>query len=314
MKQYGIIATWYMAYDGVTKAKNMLEASTNANQAIVEAIKDVENNPKYKSVGYGGLPNERGVVELDAAFMDGYTLGVGAIASAHDVKNPIEVAEKLSNETFNIFLVGNGADEYIQQEEFNKTNMLTKHAKAEYQKRVKEMNEHQLKAYDGHDTVSMVCLDQMKHMTAGTSTSGLFMKKPGRVGDSPIVGSGFYVDDEIGGCASTGVGEEIMKGVLSYEVIRLMKDGLTPQKACEKALFSFINKLEKRKGKAMAMSIIAMNNNGEWGVATNIEFTFTVATHDLNPTIFVSNLVDGKIVIEEVVDTSKWQKTEEHNL
>lgn len=314
MKKYGIIATWYMAYDGIEKATNILKNDGLASVAIVEAIKDVEDNPKFKSVGFGGLPNEECVVELDAGIMDGKTLNFGAVGAIHDIKNPIEVANKLSKNKFNNVLVGKGADKFAEEEKFLKQNMLSKHAEIEYNKKIKDINDNNLSAYDGHDTVSMVCLDTQGNIVSATSTSGLFMKKKGRIGDSPIVGSGFYADNEIGGACATGVGEEIMKGVLSYEVVRKMKDGMTPQKACEATLKEFNTRLTKAQGNTRAISLIAFSTEGEWGVSTNVEFTFVVSSNEIAPTIYQANPINNKIEIKKVFDISKWESKEEHKL
>lgn len=223
---WSIIATWEMAFDGVKQGEKLLKSGKSAGSALEEAIWSVENNPEFSSVGYGGLPNEAGTVELDAAFMNGDTFQLGAVAGIQEVANPISVAKRLSLEKFNSFLVGQGATDFAHANGFAKTNMLTEAAKQAWQKRVNEVRDKKLTAYDGHDTVGVVALDSAGSMAAGTSTSGLFMKKPGRVGDSPLVGSGLYVDSEIGGATATGLGEDIMKGVLSYEIVRLMQEGL----------------------------------------------------------------------------------------
>ncbi len=148
----------------------------------------------------------------------------------------------------------------------------------------------------------MVSLDMDGKMCVGTSTSGLFMKKKGRVGDSPIPGSGFYVDDNIGGAVATGLGEDIMKGCISYEIVRLMGEGHKPQEAAEKAVEKLNRELIKRRGKAGDISVVCMNNKGEWGgIATNIDkFTFAVATADLNPTVYLARNEGGKTRMELV--------------
>lgn len=286
---WGIIATWEMAYEGVSQASLMLQKGLSSADSIEEAIKIVEDNPLYTSVGYGGLPNEKCEVELDAAFMDGSTLSVGAVCGIKNFKNPISIARSLSKERFNIFLVGTGAEEYAQEKGFERKDMLTDEAKKAWEKRKIEMKDKNLSPYDGHDTVGMVCIDKSKNLVTGTSTSGLFMKRRGRVGDSPIPGSGFYGDSEIGGAVATGLGEDIMKGCMSYEVVRLMKEGLHPQRAAEKVVYEFSQVLEKRRGKAGAISIVCMNREGEWGVGTNVEFTFAVATHKEGPKLYIAN-------------------------
>ena len=284
-----MIATWRMAHDGVLAAKELLEGQASCKDAVETAIKAVEDYPFYKSVGYGGLPNERGIVEMDAAFMDGETFKIGAVAGITDVANPISVARQLSDEKFNSFRVGQGATEYAMLAGFERKNMLTDRAKKIWEKRLAEIAASNLDPYDGHDTVGVVALDTQQQMAVGTSSSGLFMKKQGRVGDSPLSGSGFYVDSTIGGAAATGLGEDLMKGCLSYEIVRLMGEGLSPQAACDRAVYGFEERLRKRYGKAGAFSLIALDKNGAWGVATNVEFTFSVATADQEAAIYMAN-------------------------
>ncbi|AUX12601.1 N(4)-(beta-N-acetylglucosaminyl)-L-asparaginase [Latilactobacillus sakei] len=286
---YAMIGTWRMAYEGLAKAMTSLETGGKSTDAIEIAIKEVEDYPFFKSVGYGGLPNAQGLVEMDAAFMDGNTFAIGAVAGISDVKNPISVARQLSNDHFNSFLVGAGASQYAMFNGFEARNMLTERAHKLWAKRVQEINEKNLSPYDGHDTVGMVSLDQDAGMAAGTSTSGLFMKKPGRTGDSALSGSGFYVDSDIGGATATGLGEDLMKGCLSYEIVRLMGSGLSPQAACDQAVYPFVEKLKKRYGKVGEFSLIALNNQGEWGVATNVEFTFAAGNDEQPPQIYMAN-------------------------
>ena len=303
--KYAMIATWRMAVEGITSSKEILEKGGTAGDAIENAIKMVEDYPFYKSVGYGGLPNEDCEVELDAAYMDGDTLSIGAVAGIKDFANPVSIARKLSDDRFNCFLVGAGAEAYAHKEGFERVNMLTDRAKMHYQKRRKETIEKGLSPYDGHDTVGMIALDSEKKMVAGTSTSGLFMKKRGRVGDSPLSGSGFYVDSEVGGASATGLGEDLMKGCISYEIVRLMKEGYHPQEAADKAVEDLNAELKRRRGKAGDLSVVCLNNKGEFGVATNIDgFSFSVVTEDMEPTVYVCKNVDGKTTYE--IASEEW--------
>ena len=296
---WGIIATWQMALDGVEKATEMLKNGGDAGDAIEIAVKEVEDFPYYKSVGFGGLPNEEMEVELDAAYMDGDTLDIGAVAAIKDYANPVAIARHLSKEKVNNLLVGQGGEKYAHKAGFERKNMLTERAKIHYHNRIKEVREQEIKPYTGHDTVGMVCLDTHGKMTSATSTSGLFMKKAGRVGDSPLAGSGFYVDSKVGGASATGLGEDIMKGCMSYEIVRLMKEGMHPQDACEKAVNIFDQELRERRGQAGDISLIAMNNQGQWGAATNIEgFSFVVATAKQKPIVYLTKKIDGKYIHE----------------
>ena len=286
---WAIIATWRMALEGVEEASAMLHNQKDANEAIVKAISEVEDFEYYKSVGYGGLPNEEMEVEMDAAFMDGDTFDIGAVAAIKDFTNPVQIAYELSKQKVNSFLVGEGAEKFASKAGFKRKNMLSERAKTHYHNRLLE-DQQEVTPYIGHDTVGMVCLDQNGHMSAATSTSGLFMKKKGRVGDSPIAGSGFYVDSTIGGATATGLGEDLMKGCISYEIVRLMKTGLHPQDACEQAVNIFDEVLKKCRGKAGDMSLVAINNQGEWGCASNIdEFSFVIATTTQKPTVYLVN-------------------------
>lgn len=302
---YGMIATWRMAFEGVTKGREMLKDGGHAGDAIELAIREVENFEFYKSVGYGGLPNEEMEVELDAAYMDGTTFDIGAVAAIMDFANPISIARRLSKEEVNSLLVGEGAEKFAHKEGFERKNMLTERAKIHYFNRIKEVREQQLKPYSGHDTVGMVSLDINGNMVAGTSTSGLFMKKKGRVGDSPICGSGFYVDSKVGGASATGLGEDLTKGCISYEIVRLMKEGHHPQEACEIAVNNLDAELRRRRGKAGDLSLIAMNNKGEWGVATNIEgFSFVVTTQLKEPIVYLTKNINGRCIHEEA--SKEW--------
>lgn len=308
---YGIIATWRMALEGVSEAETMLAEGASVKDALETAVRAVEDFEYYKSVGYGGLPNEEEVVELDAAFMDGDTLSIGAVGAVQDFANPVSIARKLSLEPVNNFLVGKGAEKYAHKNGFERKNMLSERAKIHYHNRLvedaaKSQAERELKPYAGHDTVGMVALDKEDSMAAATSTSGLFMKKSGRLGDSPVVGSGLYVDSEVGGASATGLGEDLMKGCISYEIVRRMKEGMHPQEACESAVKELDEKLKKRRGSAGDLSLIAMNNKGEWGCATNIKgFSFAVATENLEPTVYLVKFDEnGKQYFE--VASQEW--------
>ena len=280
---WGIIATWCMAHDGVKEAAEILKNDGNAGKAIETAIKNVEDFPFYKSVGYGGLPNEEMEVELDAAYMDGSNFDFGAVCAIKDFANPISIAKDLSHLNENSMLVSEGAEKYAHKRGFERKNMLTDRAKIHYKNRLKDMahiEEMAIKPYSGHDTV-------------------------GRVGDSPVIGSGLYADSEIGGASATGLGEDIMKGIISYEIVKLMENGLSPQEACEKAVFSFEKKLIRKRGRAGDISVIAMNNKGEWGVATNIENFSFVAGNETNPVkVYRTKRKGDKMLHEEA--TKEW--------
>lgn len=284
---WGIIATWRMALEGVTESASALAAGNAASSSVVDAVAAVEDFPYYKSVGFGGLPTENGEVELDAAFMDGDTLAFGAVGNLINIANPVRVAHALSRQRYNSLLVGQGAREWALEQGFSHKEMLTERAMQHYRKRCRETLDKGLSPYDGHDTVGIIGLDKQGSMSVATSTSGLFMKKRGRIGDSPIMGSGFYCDSETGAATATGVGEDLMKGCTSYEIVRRMAGGMTPQQAADSVVFELEDKLMSRFGRAGDLSVVCMNRHGEFGASTNIKtFSFVVATEKQPLTVF----------------------------
>ena len=284
---WGIIATWRMALEGVSSAAPALATGGKASTAVVDAVVAVEDFPLYKSVGYGGLPTENGDVELDAAYMDGDTLAFGAVGNLIDIANPVKVACALSRQRYNNLLVGQGAREWALSQGFAEKPMLTDRAMQHYKKRCRDTIDKGLSPYDGHDTVGIIAVDKQGSMSVATSTSGLFMKKRGRIGDSPIMGSGFWCDSEIGAATATGVGEDLMKGCTSYEIVRRMGQGMTPQQAAESVVYELEDRLMSRFGRAGDLSVVCMNREGEFGAATNIKtFSFVVATARQPLTVF----------------------------
>lgn len=299
-----MVATWRMALEGVTEAGKQLNQKGNAFDAVEVAAKAVEDNQWYKSVGYGGLPNEEMDVELDAGFMNGDTMDIGAVAGIHDFVNPISIARRLSHEETNCVLAAQGADRFASHEGFERKNMLTPRAKRLYLEKVQEPHTTQ-NPYKGHDTVGIVAVDQKGSIAAGTSTSGLFLKRPGRVGDSPIVGSGFYADSSAGAASATGLGEDLMKGCISYEIVRRMKEGQSAQEACDQAVVELNQKLISCRGKAGDISVIAVSKNGDFGAATNIDgFSFVAAKEGEEPIVYVTHVENCHTTYEKA--SEKW--------
>lgn len=264
-----------MAEEGIRKAIEILAGHGTGADAAVEGISLVEDNPQFHSVGYSGRPDINGRVLLDGGFMDGDTLHFGAVGALEGFRSPVRIARSLIKGDANNFLTGKGAEQYAEEMGFEKRDNLTEEMKAYWFEKKKDMEK--LSAYDGHDTVCFLVLDEYGTLTAATSTSGLAMKREGRIGDTPIPGSGFYADSKTGAAAATGMGEEIMKGALSFAAVMYMKQGMSPMEAAQKAVNDLDEELRKRNGHASPMSLIAMNRDGEWGVGTNIEFPFVTA-------------------------------------
>lgn len=226
---------------------------------------------------------------MDSAFMDGDNFQIGAVAGVKDIANPIKVSRCLSEERVNNFLVAAGAEKYAQEQGFTPKKMLTKRAASRWEQRKQEVAKTgRLTPYDGHDTVCVIAVDQQKSLAVGTSTSGLFMKHPGRVGDSPQAGNGFYADSELGGVAATGLGEDMMKRPICFETLQLMQAGYSVQDALNKAVYNFVDLLQARNGQVGEFSYIALDKDGNFACATNVDFQFAVATEKENPKLYLA--------------------------
>ena len=300
---YAILSTWKMSFQGACEAQNLLKDHASAADAAVRCIQNVEDNPEFVSVGFGGLPDENGHVLLDGGFMDGDTLQFGAVGAVEGFRSPIAIARSLKDARFNNFLVGKGAEEYAANAGFERRDNLTPESYARYQKEKTKTQE--LFSYDGHDTVCALALDENGSMCSGVSTSGLFLKKKGRLGDSPVIGSGYYADSKIGAAAATGVGEDIMKGVLSFRAVMYMQNGMSPMEAAETAVRQLKEELEQRLGKCSPVSLIVLGNDGRFGAATTIEFPFVYANEGEEASLYLAApSEDGHTVIRRIEDHS----------
>jgi isoaspartyl peptidase/L-asparaginase-like protein (Ntn-hydrolase superfamily) len=285
---YAIIGTWKMSYEGIKSAFGQLAQGEGLNEAIATAVMSVEDDPRYISVGYGGLPARDGRVTLDAAYMDGQTLRFGGVMCAEGIRNPIRAAMQLSSRKQNCLLAGKGAEEFALSAGLELRDMRTQNALMRWRKALNEESE-KLEAYQGHDTVCVIGLDQSGRMGVGTSTSGLFMKMPGRVGDTAIIGSGFYCDARYGGAAATGLGEDIMRGCLSYDTVSLMRRGASPQEACDEALHSLRTRMRELNETDGGMSLIAMDPGGRFGAATTVDlFPFAVGREGEGTSLYLA--------------------------
>ena len=260
-----VIATWDYGLDLVTAAQKALAEKKDLLDALEAGVNVVENDPKVRTVGYGGMPNEDGVVQLDAAIMDGRTHKAGSVAALERIKNPISVARKVMERTEHVLLVGAGANAFAKKMGFVEQELLTPESRAAWQKAKASFWK---PAPDHHDTVCCIGLDAHGDLATAVSTSGLPWKLAGRVGDSPILGAGSYVDNEVGGACATGNGELTMRTCASFAVVERMRAGADPTAACTAVLNQILRIApEVRTNTNLQLAFIAMNKRGQVGAA-----------------------------------------------
>ena len=257
-----VIATWKTDLAVETAAK-VLEKGGNALDAVEQGCRIEEANEKGQSVGKGGLPDRDGDVTLDACIMDEKG-NYGAVLGVKNIKHVISVARKVMEDTPHVMLVGDGAEKFAVSKGFEREDLLTEASKKAW-KKWKEKSEYKpIINIENHDTIGMLAIDKNGDISGACTTSGLAYKMAGRVGDSPIIGGGLFVDNEIGGASATGLGEEVLKTVGSFLIVELMRQGRTPQEACEEAIGRIVNKPGKNF-KDFQVGYIAVNKQGETG-------------------------------------------------
>lgn len=280
------------------KGMDVLKAGGDTLDAVVAAVTVVEDDPNDDSVGYGGLPNEEGVVELDASVMHGPTRRAGSVASVQRIKNVARLAKTVMERTNHVMIVGDGARRFAVAEGFEEMNLLTEHSRKiwlAWKARTSfnwrpgtdspEWKDHLLEIFGGNReqiayaerviafprTGTINCLAANAGEVSGTtSTSGLSWKIPGRVGDSPIIGAGLFVDGEVGGAGSTGKGEENIKISGGHTIVELMRKGMKPADACLEAMGRVVHnyKGDKKKLGTFHLYFYAVNKDGEYGSAS----------------------------------------------
>lgn len=236
--------------------------------AVEAAANVVELDPEDNSVGYGGLPNEEGIVELDASIMAGPTHRCGAVASLRNIKRACSVARLVMERTNHCMLVGDGARRFALAHGFKEEDLLTDKARETWLRWKENLNKDDFWCAPEArptGTINVLGVDDRGDVYGITTTSGLAFKIPGRIGDSPIIGAGLYVDNTIGAAGATGRGEEVIRTCGSFLVVEKMKQGLSPQQACE---FGCRRILEVNGGKVnFNVKFVAVNKNGEVGSA-----------------------------------------------
>lgn len=270
------------------RAMELMREGVDGLDAAIQGVNIVEADPNDTSVGYGGLPNADGVVELDASVMHGPTYRAGAVASLRNIKMPSRVAKVVMERTNHVLLVGVGALEFAKMHGFQEENLLTERARrawVRWKERLSDTDDYIWPGYDSDGvanrgeeerptgTISCLTLNEKHELSGVTTTSGLAYKIPGRVGDSPIIGAGLYVDNEVGACGSTGRGESVILSSGSRIVVENMRHGMSPEEACLDVLKRICDRTQEerhlhRPGRPrFEVNFYAVNKKGEYAGA-----------------------------------------------
>ena len=272
-----VISTWNFGLAANVEAWKVLSKNGRALDAVEAGAKVPEADPSETSVGYGGLPDRDGYVTLDACIMD-ENGNCGSVAYLEHIVHPISVARAVMEKTPHVMLVGDGALQFAVANGFKKKKLLTPESEKAWKEWSKKAQYKPVVNIENHDTIGIIALDQSGNLSGACTTSGMAYKMHGRVGDSPIIGAGLYVDNEIGAATATGVGEEVIRIVGCHLVVELMRQGLSPLDACRAAVERIVKK-NPAKSKDVQVGFLALNKNGEYG-SFCLQKGFTYAVHN----------------------------------
>jgi len=256
-----VVSTWRHGIPANEAAWKIIEKGGKAIDAVEQGVRVVESDSESMSVGLGGRPDRDGHVTLDACIMNEKG-DAGSVCFLQNIENPISVARKVMEDTPHVMLAGEGAQQFALANGFKKTNLLTETGKEAWQKWLNESDYTVPVNIENHDTIGTLALDQNGDLSGACTTSGLAYKMHGRVGDSPIIGAGLFVDNEVGAATATGMGELVMKTLGSFLVVELMRQGASAQEACEEAVGRIVKKLAY---KDMQVGYLAIDKKGNYG-------------------------------------------------
>lgn len=271
-----ILSTWDHGMAANDRAWEVLSSGNSIVDAVEEGVKVTENDLDNLSVGLQGLPDREGITTLDASIMKGDG-SCGAVAFVRQVKHPISLARLVMEKTPHVLLTGEGARQFAVSEGFPmEEEVLSERAEKAYREWKKTSEYKPVINIENHDTIGMIGMDHQGRMAGSCTTSGLAYKMHGRVGDSPIIGAGLFVDDEVGAATATGLGESIIRISGSFLIVELMRQGRSPQEACEEAVRRLIAKNKDIEN--IQAGFLALNKDGEFG-AYAVHPGFNFARH-----------------------------------
>ena len=284
-----VISTWKHGQEANVEAWKTLVAGGRALDAVEKGVMNTEEDLRNLSVGLGGLPDRDGRVTLDACIMD-ENAGCGSVAFLEHIKHPISVARMVMEKTPHVMLVGEGALKFALDNGFKKEKMdRTPESDKAWKEWLKKAVYKPIVNFENHDTIGMVAMDANGNLSGACTTSGMAYKLHGRVGDSPIIGAGLYVDNEVGAATATGTGEEVIRICGTHLVVELMRQGKSPEEACLEAVERIVKK-QPKKSKDLQVGFIALNKNGEHGAyCLQKGFNYAVYSDKIK-----NEMIDGK--------------------
>ncbi len=272
-----VVSTWKHGLPANEAAWEILGADGRALDAVEAGVRVTEADPTNLSVGIGGLPDCEGRVTLDACIMD--ELGnCGSVACLENILHPVSVARLVMEKTPHVMLVGEGARQFALAQGFTEVDLLTPAAEAAWREWLAEDQAQPVPSSLNHDTIGLLAIDRAGNLSGSCTTSGLAFKLPGRVGDSPLIGAGLFVDNEVGAACATGLGEEVIKTVGSFLVVELMRQGKTPAAACREAVRRIVS--GRSDLGELQVGYLALNKAGEVG-SFSVRSEFEFALHDV---------------------------------
>ena len=271
-----MLSTWNHGIVSNEEGWRQMQNGGNALDAVVEGTAVVESDPTGTSVGLGGRPDREGKVTLDACVM-GPDGDAGGVCFLEDIEHPVRVARKVMETTPHVLLAGTGARDFALAHGFTPRNLLTEDSRRAWEQWKQSAEYKPIINVENHDTIGMLAQDLDGRLAGACTTSGLAYKLRGRVGDSPIIGAGLFVDDEVGACTATGLGEAVMKTLGSFLVVELIRQGLTPQAACEEAVDRIMRKMPVADLQVGYLAMDTAGNAGACAIHPGFNYARTVA-------------------------------------
>ncbi len=286
-----VVSTWNFGIEANEAAWDVLSEGGSALDAVENGVRIIESDPEETSVGIGGLPDRDGHVTLDACIMDDKG-NAGSVSYLQHIENPISVARKVMEETPHVMLSGQGALQFALEQGFRKTNLLTDKARKAWEAWTLTSEYKPIINIENHDTIGMLAMDQSRKLSGACTTSGLAFKMHGRVGDSPIIGAGLFVDNEVGAATATGMGELMMKTLGAFLVVEFMRQGKSAQAACEAAIQRIV---ETQDYEDMQVGYLALDKQGNVGAyAIRPGFSYALYQNGENVLLQADSYIKGK--------------------